>query len=52
MSLGSAESSRESIAEMPNLQSHSNEPTDLQQQPSAAAAAAAVLCVLESCTLD
>lgn len=39
----------EKIVEMLNLQSHSNGPTDLQQQPGAAAAAAAPL---ESCTFD
>lgn len=53
VSLGSAEASREKMADMPNLQSHSNEPAELQQQPSAAvAAAAARVCVQERCTLE
>lgn len=51
VSLGGAETRK--IVEMPDLQSHSNEPTEVQQQPSAAAAAAAAgLCVLESCMLE
>lgn len=48
VSLGGAETRK--IVEMPDLQSHSNEPTEVQQQPSAAAAAG--LCVLESCMLE